>query len=50
MRIVMLGEDHADSKSRSVRRDLQQAQKEVRDQQECRERFSGKEKAKSWER
>lgn len=46
----LLDEDFANNKSRSLRRDLQQAQEKVREQKEHRERLSGKEKAKTWVR
>ena len=47
----LLDEDHADSKPRSVRRDLQQAQEKVREQvQERREQPAHKKKGKDWER
>ena len=46
----MLGEDHADSKSRSVRRDLQKAQEKVKHREQERTRQTpNKKKAKDWE-
>lgn len=44
-----LGENPVADKSRSVRRDLHQAQEWVREQKEHRERLSGKEKENTWE-
>ena len=45
----LLGENPVADKSRSVRRDLHQAQEWVREQKEHRERLSGKEKENTWE-
>ena len=47
----LLGEEPIDSKPRSVRRDLKQAQEKVREQvQERREQPAHKKKGKDWER
>lgn len=45
----LLGENPVADKSRSVRRDLHQAQEWVREQKKHRERLSGKEKENTWE-
>ena len=47
----LLGEESIDSKPRSVRRDLQQAQEKVHEQeQERRERLLNKKGKRTWER
>ena len=47
---VLLGEEPLDSKPRSVRRDLQQAQEKAHELQERRELLPNRKEAKTWER